>query len=74
MSGAGRHDFIDDYRPRQRLEYYIPIICLHCGARVWREKGTGHVKIGEGQSGDMRSLSDEEKGCEFFIVKHVMEI
>ena len=85
LSGGGRHEFIDDWRWRDRKVdeslslTHGPMICLHCGAETWREKGTGRIEIMDYAKHDfprgpfMRRLTDEEKGCEFFIVKHVME-
>ncbi len=83
LSGGGRHEWIDDWRDRKVDESVAKthgqMICLHCGAQVWREKGTGRIEIIDYAKDDfprgpfLRRLNDDEKGCEFFIVKHIME-
>lgn len=53
LSGAGRHEFIDDWRDRSNLDGtglfgtkdYDPMICLHCGTQAWRHKGTARIQL-----------------------------
>jgi len=75
------HDWVCD---SQRLELpsgyaeqnYQPIICPDCGTRVWRGRGDGRIYIVDSHIHDsvrLRGLTDDEKSCEYMIIKHVME-
>ena len=85
LSGGGRHEFIDaSHRNLVQLEKTVetvydvtPMVCLHCGTIGWREKYSGRLKLLEYTGGPdqviLRPLNDEEKGCEYMIVKKIME-
>ena len=85
ISGGRRHEWVDDHRDRPiRPDYFgthAPIICLHCGAQTWRNKGTGRIQISDSDEDGfpkpttfLRSLNYDELGCEYFIVKRIMDL
>jgi hypothetical protein len=62
---------------------YQPMVCIDCGTYVWRERGTGRIQIVDFdddlgypraiRAGFLRGLDGPEMGCEYMIVRRIME-